>query len=526
MALKITTTDPGAPGLTAMAGVAAVTLNWTAPTSTGGTAITGYELPPADRRRLRLRRLDRDRQQREPDELRGDRPHRRHRLHLPAPGAQCLGRGGVFRRSHGSIATADTTPPALESATVLADGTTIELVFDEPYDRVAAAVLIRPRYAPFIVTADGSSVTVGQWSYQRRSADGRHRTIQLNDLSPAITYGQTVIVSYIDPTTGDDAIGVLQDEAGNDVASFTTGSGGVPAVVNTVPQPANASPAFPSESTTREVAENSPAGTNVGDPVTATDDDNDTLTYTLEGTDAASFDIDSASGQIQTKAGVTYDYETTPSYAVVVKADDSNGGTDTVAVAINLLDVPEPPAITLAFDVAGLRSGVVERDEDAGTVAIGLRAQTEGNAPPLEDFEVILRTVDQTAKAPRDYVAATLTYAFGAADFVLENGQYVQTVSHDIEIVDDEIVEQVEYFELDLDRNALPGHVTAPSITTVVIEIQKDDRTTVSVESVTVDEGDEVVLTFTSDRAAGFLFLFLVTEIVFGDELIWTSPAR
>ena len=43
LALKITTTDPGAPGLTATAGVAAVTLNWTAPTSSGGTAITGYE---------------------------------------------------------------------------------------------------------------------------------------------------------------------------------------------------------------------------------------------------------------------------------------------------------------------------------------------------------------------------------------------------------------------------------------------------------------------------------------------------
>ena len=58
--------------------------------------------------------------------------------------------------------------------------------------------------------------------------------------------------------------------------------------VPVVDQPAsNASPTFLSESTTREVAENNPAGTNVGDPVTATDDDNDTLTYTLEGIDAA-----------------------------------------------------------------------------------------------------------------------------------------------------------------------------------------------------------------------------------------------
>ena len=44
--------------------------------------------------------------------------------------------------------------------------------------------------------------------------------------------------------------------------------------------------------------------------VTATDaDPGDTLTYTLEGTDVASFDIVSTSGQIRTKTGVTYDHE-------------------------------------------------------------------------------------------------------------------------------------------------------------------------------------------------------------------------
>ena len=281
---------------------------------------------------------------------------------------------------------------------------------------------------------------------------------------------------------------------------------------------ANAAPVFPADTTTRDVPENSPAGTNVGDPVTAMDDDGDTLTYTLEGTDAASFDIDSESGQIQTKSGVTYDYETKEGYSVTVKADDGNGGTATIAVTINLLDVPETAAITLAFEIEGLQYGATEQEEDAGMVAVGLRAETEGNTPPAEDFEVILRTVDETAQAPSDYVAATLTYTFRAADFVLENGQYVQTVSHDIEIVDDEIVEKVEYFELDVDQDALPGHVTAPSITTVVIEIQEDDRTTVRVESVTVDEGDDVVLTFTIDREVAFDFWFLVSEIELGDE--------
>ena len=76
--------------------------------------------------------------------------------------------------------------------------------------------------------------------------------------------------------------------------------------------------------------------------VTATDADSDTLTYSLEGTDAASFDIESGTGQIQTKSGVTYDFEATQNtYAVTVKADDGNGGTDTIAVTISLTDADE-----------------------------------------------------------------------------------------------------------------------------------------------------------------------------------------
>ena len=108
--------------------------------------------------------------------------------------------------------------------------------------------------------------------------------------------------------------------------------------------PVNTPPTFQQENTTREVEENSPAGTAVGDPVTATDADDDTLTYTLEGTDAASFEIVSTSGQIQTKSGVTYDYETKEEYSVTVRADDGKGGTDTIAVAIDLLDVDETVA--------------------------------------------------------------------------------------------------------------------------------------------------------------------------------------
>ena len=97
------------------------------------------------------------------------------------------------------------------------------------------------------------------------------------------------------------------------------------------------------DSTERRVAENRAAGTNVGSAVTATDADNDTLTYSLEGTDAASFSIVSTRGQIRTVAALNH--EARSRYSVMVRANDGKGGTDTIAVTISVTDVNEPPTV-------------------------------------------------------------------------------------------------------------------------------------------------------------------------------------
>ena len=100
----------------------------------------------------------------------------------------------------------------------------------------------------------------------------------------------------------------------------------------------NRAPVFSEgESATRSVAENA-AGANVGSPVSATDrDQGDTLTYTLSGADAASFDIVSTSGQIRTSA--TLDYETKASYVVTVTATDRSLAADSIEVTINVIQV-------------------------------------------------------------------------------------------------------------------------------------------------------------------------------------------
>ena len=124
----------------------------------------------------------------------------------------------------------------------------------------------------------------------------------------------------------------------------------------------------------REVAENTEAGKTVGSPVTATDEDGDTLTYTLTdndgGTDgdSAKFTIDWATGQIMTKNDL--DHETDETYEVVVRATDPAGmpgagtaataNSATVTVMITVTDKNEAP------DVDG--DAAVTFNEDTGNI--------------------------------------------------------------------------------------------------------------------------------------------------------------
>ena len=107
---------------------------------------------------------------------------------------------------------------------------------------------------------------------------------------------------------------------------------------------ANNAPVFSDATLTREVVENTAANMNIGAVLpAATDADGDALTYTLEGTDAGSFDFDASARQLKTKSGVTYDHETKASYSVTLKASDGTDA-DTVAVTVNIADADEKPA--------------------------------------------------------------------------------------------------------------------------------------------------------------------------------------
>ena len=65
--------------------------------------------------------------------------------------------------------------------------------------------------------------------------------------------------------------------------------------------PVNVAPEFAGETATRRIAENTAAGRNIGAPVVAIDPNGDTPTYSLGGTDAASFGIVESTGQLRTR---------------------------------------------------------------------------------------------------------------------------------------------------------------------------------------------------------------------------------
>ncbi len=117
--------------------------------------------------------------------------------------------------------------------------------------------------------------------------------------------------------------------------------------------PANNEPQFANASDVRYVAENTPAGTGIGSPVTATDGDGDTLAYGLTGNDAGSFDFNGATGQISVKGAL--DYESRASYSVTVTVSDGKNTAgeadatvdDSIAITISVTNVDEAGVVSL-----------------------------------------------------------------------------------------------------------------------------------------------------------------------------------
>ena len=244
-------------------------------------------------------------------------------------------------------------------------------------------------------------------SFDIDSSSGQLKTKANLDYEVKATYSLSVSV-----TDGKDANG-NPDTAADDTIAVTI------TVID-----ANDAPAFNSGLTTNfEVAENTLAGVNIGDALTATDQDDDALTYTLGGTGAASFRVDAKTGQLKTSAPLDFESGTIR-YSITVSVHDGlndagnpdTAADDTIAVTITVTDANDAPAfnsgLTTNFEVAentlaGVNIGdaltATDQDDDALTYTLG--------GTGAASFRVDAKTGQLKTSAPLDFESGTIRYS-------------------------------------------------------------------------------------------------------------------
>ena len=238
------------------------------------------------------------------------------------------------------------------------------------------------------------------------------------------------------PITGatDAAYMVTADDTGyylRATAMYSDGEGsdksamGTTKMVTTIPM-------FESETDTREIAEDTEPGMDIGDPVMGTDADGDTLIYTLGGKDAASFAIDSETGQLMTLAAL--DYETKDSYEVMVTATDPDSASDMITVTITVTDVDEAPMITgdpapnYAENGTGPVTTYSATDPESATITWSL----EGD--DAADFEISTGGV-LTFRTSPDYEAAADDDTDNAYMVTVKANDGTYTDTHDVMVM-------------------------------------------------------------------------------------------
>ena len=174
----------------------------------------------------------------------------------------------------------------------------------------------------------------------------------------------------------------------------------------------------------RFVNEDVQPGGSVGAPVVASGGTG-TLTYSLSGTDAASFTINTSSGQILLAEGASLDYESEKTtYRLVVTATGQPGETASVDVTILVDDVNEPPDFDIdnilfeSFEVrentaanTNIGDPITAVDPEDGEVTYSL-AGTDAALFDVDDSGGQVKT-----KESLNYeTASTYTVAFTASD--------------------------------------------------------------------------------------------------------------
>ena len=168
-------------------------------------------------------------------------------------------------------------PPATPAAPTVSAGanaTSLNVAWEEPANA-----------GPAISDYDVQYSTAEDGPWEAHDHDGSDMQTSIENLERATDYWVRVRATN-DEGTSDWSEPASGQTSGNSMPIFTDG-----------------------ETTDRELPENSPEETDVGDPIAATDSDSDPIAFTITGSNPTGFTIDETSGQI--KAGDhDYDHET------------------------------------------------------------------------------------------------------------------------------------------------------------------------------------------------------------------------
>ena len=184
---------------------------------------------------------------------------------------------------------------------------------------------------------------------------------------------------------------------------------------DTVFAQSNNPPLFASDETTRTVDENTPWLRNIGDPVTATDDDDDPLTYSLENAGTSNFTIVRSTGQLQT--GSALNFEDQDVYTVKVIATDPSGAEDSITVTINVTDVEEPGTVSLSWKQPQvdtvLTATLTDPDGDISGVTWQWAKSSSKNGSYTNIGTATSASYTPVAADNRKYLRATASYTDG-----------------------------------------------------------------------------------------------------------------
>ena len=243
--------------------------------------------------------------------------------------------------------------------------------------------------------ATADQITEAKWQWEQTSAMDEPWAVILDETAATYTPGEGVIGKYLRATA------TYTDKHDSDKSEMAVSANKVRASQEGV----NSNPVFPG-TIAREVAENSPPGTNVDAPVTAADPDGagEVLTYTLSGTDGDGYSIDPATGQIAVGPRTMLDHESTAPDVpggmidtVTVTATDPSGGSVGATVTIMVKDVNEAPTVNLG----ATRISLAEHDEGSDDAFDLTEARsTYGAADPESDGACVAPSCTWSLKGP------------------------------------------------------------------------------------------------------------------------------